>query len=108
MLFRSGKFVVREFHRAPPEVTEMRYVPRSGKGRRAATYDPPTSRARPARLTRLRREDMAGRSIPDAMKAQLAETGIPVAPRRIEHVTTPREAASSLLASGRPLHRLTE
>ncbi|EFE84462.1 predicted protein [Streptomyces albidoflavus] len=100
--------MVREFHRAPPEVTEMRYVPRSGKGRRAATYDPPTSRARPARLTRLRREDMAGRSIPDAMKAQLAETGIPVAPRRIEHVTTPREAASSLLASGRPLHRLTE
>lgn len=42
------------------------------------------------------------------MKAQLAETGIPVAPRRIEHVTTPREAAPSLLASGRPLHRLTE
>lgn len=49
---------------------------------------------------------MAGRSIPDAMKAQLAETGIPVAPRRIEHVTTPREAASSLLASVGPLHRL--
>lgn len=61
-----------------------------------------------ARLTRLRREDMAVRSIPDAMKAQLAETGIPVAPRRIEHVTTPREADPSLLASGGPLHRLTE
>lgn len=100
--------MVREFRRAPPEVTETRCVPRSGKGRRAATYDPPTSRARPARVTRLRREDMAGQSIPDAMKAQLAETGIPVAPRRIEHVTTPREAAPSLLASGRPLHRLTE
>ncbi|MGN0117844.1 MAG: hypothetical protein ACI39M_10235, partial [Streptomyces albidoflavus] len=51
---------------------------------------------------------MAGRSIPDAMKAQLAETGIPVAPRRIEHVTTPREAAPSLLASVGPFHRLTE
>ncbi|MCU7706320.1 hypothetical protein ACGILS_18395 [Streptomyces albidoflavus] len=51
---------------------------------------------------------MAGQSIPDAMKAQLAETGIPVAPRRIEHVTTPHEADPSLLASGGPLHRLTE
>ncbi|MEU3082940.1 hypothetical protein ABZ697_21685 [Streptomyces albidoflavus] len=41
------------------------------------------------------------------MKAQLAETGIPVAPRRIEHVTTPHEAAPSLLASVGPLHHLT-
>ncbi|MGW9380010.1 SUKH-4 family immunity protein [Streptomyces albidoflavus] len=73
-----------------------------------ATYDQLTWWAGPGGVTRLRREDVADWRIPDAAKVQLVETGIPVAPRLIERVTTQREADPSLLSSGGPLYRLTE
>ncbi|MGA4859512.1 SUKH-4 family immunity protein [Streptomyces koyangensis] len=66
----------------------MRRFPRPGKGRQVATYDQLTSWAGPEGVTRLRREDVAGWRIPDAAKVRLVETGTPVAPRLIEHVTT--------------------
>ncbi|MFC7471279.1 SUKH-4 family immunity protein [Actinomadura keratinilytica] len=52
-----------------------------------ATYDQLASWAGPGRVTRLRREDVVGWRLPDAMKVQLVETGIPVAPRLIEPET---------------------
>ncbi|MFE6719626.1 SUKH-4 family immunity protein [Streptomyces albidoflavus] len=61
-----------------------------------ATYDQLTSWAGPGGVTRLRREDVAGWRIPDAMKVHLVETGIPVAPRLTDQADpdTPAERSS--------------
>ncbi|MFI8905641.1 SUKH-4 family immunity protein [Streptomyces albidoflavus] len=72
-----------------------RAPPPPGRSRQMATYGQLTSWAGPGRVTRLRREDVAGRRIPDAMKVPLVETGVPVAPRLTERVTTQREADPS-------------
>lgn len=87
-----------------------RCVPRSrsGEGPVGGACDQLTSWKSPGRVTRLRREDVAGRPISDAMKGQLAQAGIPVTPRPTEHVTALAEDDPSLFASGGPLHRLTE
>ncbi|WP_408907428.1 SUKH-4 family immunity protein [Streptomyces albidoflavus] len=62
-----------------------RAPPPPGRSRQMATYGQLTSWAGPGRVTRLRREDVAGRRIPDAMKVPLVETGIPVAPGSTPH-----------------------
>jgi hypothetical protein len=73
-----------------------------------ATYDQLTEWAGPGHVTRAGRDVVAGWWIPDSMKAQLVEVGIPVAPRLIERVVMQNEADPVLLTSRGPLYRLTE
>lgn len=73
-----------------------------------ATYDQLTEWAGLGHVTRAERDVVAGWRIPDFMKAQLVEVGIPVAPRLIERVVMQSEAEPALLTSRGPLYRLTE
>ncbi|MEU7116812.1 SUKH-4 family immunity protein [Streptomyces sp. NPDC046182] len=73
-----------------------------------ATYDQLTEWAGLGHVTRAGRNVVAGWRIPDFMKAQLVEVGIPVAPRLIERVVMQSEAEPALLTSPGPLYRLTE
>ncbi|MEV7887002.1 SUKH-4 family immunity protein [Streptomyces sp. NPDC002817] len=73
-----------------------------------ATYDQLTGWAGPGHVTRARRDVVASWQIPDSMKAQLVEVGIPVAPRLIDRVVMQIEADPVLLTSRGPLYRLTE
>lgn len=73
-----------------------------------ATYDQLTEWAGLGHVTRASRDVVASWRIPDAMKAQLVEVGIPVTPRLIERVVTQSEADPGLLTSRGPLYRLTE
>ncbi|MFI6037981.1 SUKH-4 family immunity protein [Streptomyces sp. NPDC051315] len=73
-----------------------------------ATYDQLTEWAGRGHVTRARRDVVAGWRIPDFMKIQLVEVGIPVAPRLIERVAIQSEADPVLFPSRRPLYRLTE
>lgn len=73
-----------------------------------ATYDQLTEWAGPGHDTRARREVVAGWRIPDFMKVQLVEVGIPAAPHLIERVAIQSEGDPALLTSRGPLYRLTE
>ncbi|MGI5171194.1 SUKH-4 family immunity protein [Spirillospora sp. CA-253888] len=73
-----------------------------------ATYDQLTEWAGLGHVVRAGRDDVAGWRIPDFMKAQLVEVGIPVAPRLIERVVMQSDADPALLTSRGPLYRLTE
>jgi hypothetical protein len=73
-----------------------------------ATYDQLTEWAGLGHVTRAGRDVVAGWRIPDFMKAQLVEVGIPVAPRLIERVVMQSEAEPALFTSQGPLYRLTE
>ncbi|MER6349313.1 SUKH-4 family immunity protein [Streptomyces sp. NPDC001595] len=73
-----------------------------------ATYDQLTEWAGLGHVTRAGWGIVSGWRIPDAMKAQLVEVGIPVAPRLIERVVMQSEADPVLLTSRGPLYRLTE
>ncbi|MFJ6427001.1 SUKH-4 family immunity protein [Streptomyces hydrogenans] len=73
-----------------------------------ATFDQLTERAGLGRVMRVGQDVVAGWRIPDFMKAQLVEVGIPVAPRLIERVVMQSEAEPALLTSRGPLYRLTE
>lgn len=73
-----------------------------------ATYDQLTEWAGPGHVTRAGWDVVAGWRIPDFMKAQLAEVGIPAAPRLIERIVMQSEADPVLLTSRGLLYRLTE
>ncbi|MFD3307220.1 SUKH-4 family immunity protein [Streptomyces sp. NPDC058694] len=73
-----------------------------------ATYDQLTAWAGLGHVTRAGRDVVAAWRIPDFMKAQLVEVGIPVAPRLIERVVIQSEADPVLLTPRGPLYRLTE
>ncbi|WP_149179628.1 SUKH-4 family immunity protein [Streptomyces sp. TRM49041] len=73
-----------------------------------ATHDQLTEWAGLGHVARARRDVVAGWRIPDFMKVQLVEVGIPVAPRLIERVVIQSEADPVLLTSRGPLYRLTE
>jgi hypothetical protein len=73
-----------------------------------ATYDQLTEWAGPDRVTRVGRDAVAGWRIPELMKAQLVEVGVPVAPHLIERVVTQSGADPVLPTSRGPLYRLTE
>ena len=73
-----------------------------------ATYDQLAEWAGLGHVARASREVVASWRIPDAMKAQLVEVGIPVTPRLIERVVTQSGADPGLLTSRGPLYRLTE
>ncbi|MFG2841550.1 SUKH-4 family immunity protein [Streptomyces zaomyceticus] len=73
-----------------------------------ATYDQLTEWAGPGHVTRAARDIVAGWRIPEFMKTQLVEVGIPVAPRLIERVVMQSEADPVLRTSRGPLYRLTE
>ncbi|MEV5146937.1 SUKH-4 family immunity protein [Streptomyces sp. NPDC052727] len=73
-----------------------------------ATYDQLTEWAGPGHVTRVGRDVVAGWRIPEFMKTQLVEVGIPVAPRLIERVVMQSEADPILRTSRGPLYRLTE
>ncbi|MEU3262480.1 SUKH-4 family immunity protein [Streptomyces bacillaris] len=73
-----------------------------------ATYDQLTEWAGLGHVTRARRDVVVGWQIPDFLKTQLVEVGIPVAPRLIERVVMQTEADPVLLTSRGPLYRLTE
>ncbi|MFD3377504.1 MULTISPECIES: SUKH-4 family immunity protein [unclassified Streptomyces] len=73
-----------------------------------ATYDQLTVWAGLGHVTRAGRDVVAAWRIPDFMKVQLVEVGIPVAPRLIERVVIQSEADPVLLTSHGPLYRLTE
>ncbi len=73
-----------------------------------ATYDQLTEWAGPGRVTRVGRGIVAGWRIPEFMKTQLVEVGVPVAPRLIERVVMQSEADPVLRTSRGPLYRLTE
>ncbi|MGW1846865.1 SUKH-4 family immunity protein [Streptomyces sp. NPDC001966] len=73
-----------------------------------ATYDQLTEWAGPGHVTRAGRGVVANWRIPNFMKAQLVEVGIPVAPRLIERVVMQSEADPVLLTSRGPLYCLTE
>jgi hypothetical protein len=73
-----------------------------------ATYDQLTEWAGLEHVTRAGRDGVAGWRIPEVMKAQLVDVGIPVAPRLIERVVMQSEAEPALLTSQGPLYRLTE
>ncbi|MEU9201465.1 SUKH-4 family immunity protein [Streptomyces sp. NPDC048332] len=65
-----------------------------------ATYDQLTEWAGLGHVTRAGRDVVAGWRIPDSPKAQLAEVGIPVAPRLIERVVMQSEAEPTLMPDG--------
>ncbi|MFJ8140890.1 SUKH-4 family immunity protein [Streptomyces sp. NPDC096013] len=73
-----------------------------------ATYDQLTEWAGLGHVTRAGRDVVAGWRIPEFMKTQLVEVGIPVAPRLIERVVMQSEADPVLATSRGPLYRLTE
>lgn len=73
-----------------------------------ATYEQLTEWAGPGRVTRAGRDAVAGWRIPESMKTQLVEVGIPVAPRLIARVAVQSEADPALRTSCGPLYRLTE
>ncbi|TXS22176.1 hypothetical protein EAO71_25695 [Streptomyces sp. ms191] len=73
-----------------------------------ATYDQLTEWAGPEHVTRAGRDIVAGWRIPEFMKTQLVEVGIPVAPRLIERVVMQSEADPVLHTSQGQLYRLTE
>ncbi|MEV6398485.1 SUKH-4 family immunity protein [Streptomyces sp. NPDC051907] len=73
-----------------------------------ATYDQLTEWAGLGHVTRAGQDVVAGWRIPDFMKAQIIEVGIPVAPRVIERVVMQSEAEPALFTSRGPLYRLTE
>ncbi|MES5825256.1 SUKH-4 family immunity protein [Streptomyces sp. RG80] len=72
------------------------------------TFDQLTGWAGLGHVTRARRDLVAGWRIPDIMKVQLVEVGIPVAPRVIERVVIQSEVEPILFTSRGPLYRLTE
>ncbi|MFE5806748.1 SUKH-4 family immunity protein [Streptomyces sp. NPDC056491] len=72
------------------------------------TYDQLTEWAGPGRVTRAGRDVVAAWRIPDSMKAQIVEVGIPVTPRLIERVVLQNGADPVLLTSRGPLYLLTE
>ncbi|MFJ6372247.1 SUKH-4 family immunity protein [Streptomyces virginiae] len=72
------------------------------------TYDQLAEWAGPGHVTRVGRDVVAGWRIPEFMKTQLVEVGIPVAPRLIERVVVQSEADPVLRTSRGPLYRLTE
>jgi len=72
------------------------------------TYDQLTEWAGPGHVTRAGRDVVACWRIPDFMKAQLVEVGIPLAPRLIERVVMQSEADPVLPTSRGLLYRLTE
>lgn len=63
------------------------------------TYDQLTEWAGLGHVTRAGRDVVVGWRIPDSMKAQLVEVGIPIAPRLIERVVMQSEAKPALLTS---------
>lgn len=73
-----------------------------------ATCDQLTEWAGLGHVTRVGRDVVAGWRIPEFMKSQLVEVGIPVAPRLIERVVMQNEADPVLRTSRGPLYRLTE
>ncbi|MEU8718718.1 SUKH-4 family immunity protein [Streptomyces sp. NPDC048663] len=73
-----------------------------------ATYGQLTEWAGPGRVTRAGQDIVAGWRIPEFMKTQLVEVGIPMAPRLIERVVMQSEADPVLRTSRGPLYRLTE
>ncbi|MFJ5268039.1 SUKH-4 family immunity protein [Streptomyces sp. NPDC088358] len=83
-----------------------------------ATYDQLTEWAGLGHVTRARRDVVADWRIPDFMKVQLVEVGIPVAPRLIERVAIQRlirfcsrsavrstVSTSRRISMSRPTHR---
>ncbi|MFJ3963997.1 SUKH-4 family immunity protein [Streptomyces sp. NPDC090036] len=72
------------------------------------TYDQLTEWAGLDRVTRAGRDVVAAWRIPDSMKAQIVEVGIPVTPRLIERVVLQNGGDPVLLTSRGPLCLLTE
>ncbi|WP_406504072.1 SUKH-4 family immunity protein [Streptomyces sp. NBC_01602] len=72
------------------------------------TYDQLTGWAGLGHVTRARRDVVAGWRVPDLVKVQLIEVGIPIAPRLIERVVIQGGADPALNTSRGPLYRLTE
>ncbi|NNN32443.1 hypothetical protein HLK59_19170 [Streptomyces sp. S3(2020)] len=72
------------------------------------TFDDLTEWAGLSHVTQAREDVVAGWRIPDFMKVQLVNVGIPVAPRVIERVVIQSEVDPVLLTSRGPLYRLTE